>query len=291
MNAKTHWFLKAISFSQTYFSFLHEKENKENKSHPFFTDEYMNSLRFSGLNVTKDDVLLLAYTVAMFSFLLLICFDILVLGIYYFSSVPIDITTIILLLFSTIILPFVFMNLAATYPKVYLQYKKIHSLGDIPEILSYMVMYLKMVPNLENSVKFAAIESKSTLADDLRKMLWDMEIRVYHGIHDGLTYFADQWGQWSDHFKRSLHLIRSSIDESDESQRMITLNKALDVGLEGTRDVMHEYAERLHQPTLVIYSIGIMIPLAIIAMLPTAGLIGLQITIFQVFIFLSLIHI
>jgi hypothetical protein len=289
MNTKTHWFLKAVTFSKTYFSFLHPKENRQRKSHSFFTDDYMKSLKFSGLQVTKNEIITLAYAVAFLSFLLLFLLDILILCVYYFSSVPIDLMTIILLLLLTMALPFFFMNLIASYPKVYLQYKKIHSLGDIPEILSYIVMYLKMVPNLENSVKFAATESHSTLAEDLQKMLWDMEIRIYHGIHDGLTYFANQWGEWSDHFKRALHLIRSSIDESDESQRMITLNKALDVGLEGTQDVMHDYSERLHQPTLVIYSIGIMIPLAVIAMLPTAGLIGLQITIFQVFIFYDII--
>ncbi|MCK5346074.1 MAG: hypothetical protein KAR20_21835, partial [Candidatus Heimdallarchaeota archaeon] len=146
-----------------------------------------------------------------------------------------------------------------------------------------------LVPNLERSVRFAATESTTSLAQDFQKMLWDMQIRVHHGINDALTHFASQWGNWSDHLKRSLHLIRSSINEPDEAQREITLNKALDVGLEGTRDLMNEFAQKLHQPTMIIYSLGIMIPLAIIAMLPAAGLIGLQITIFQMFFIYDII--
>ena len=185
------------------------------------------------------------------------------------------------------------MNLIAGYPKTYSRYVKIHSLGDIPEILSYLVMYLKLVPNLENSVKFAASESSTSLARDLRKMLWDMEIKVFHGIDDAITSFANYWGIWCDHFKRALHLIRSSIQESDEAQRTITLNRALDVALDGTRDLMNQFASKLHQPTMFIYSVGIMIPLSIIAMLPAAGLVGMKITIFQVFflydIFLPLV--
>jgi len=162
-------------------------------------------------------------------------------------------------------------------------------MGDIPEILSYLVMYLKLVPNLENSIKFAAKESNTSLGRALRKMIWDMEIRLYHGINDALVEFTCKWSQWSDHFKRAMHLIRSSIHESEEAQRIITLNKALDVGLDGTRELMSEFVDRLHQPTLIIYSIGVMIPLALIAMLPAAALIGVRITIFQVFLLYDVI--
>ncbi|MBS3777884.1 MAG: hypothetical protein KGY50_01170, partial [Candidatus Thermoplasmatota archaeon] len=164
---------------------------------------------------------------------------------------------------------------------------------DIPEVLSYLVMSLKLTPNLEQSLCFAAKESSNSLVLDLRKLLWDMQIRVHHSVTDAVTNFATRWGKYSEAFKRSLHLVRSSVDEPDEAQRMMTLNKALDVGLEGTRDMMRAFADQLHQPTMIIYSIGIMIPLSIIAMLPAAGLIGLHITIFQVFfiydVFLPLI--
>jgi hypothetical protein len=114
-------------------------------------------------------------------------------------------------------------------------------------------------------------------------MLWDMEIRVYHGIDDALTSFATQWGKWTEYFKRALHLIRSAIQEREDAARIVTLNRALDVALDGTREMMNKFANKLHQPTMVIYSIGIMIPLALVAMLPAAGLVGLKITIFQVF--------
>src|SRR4030042_6239636 len=95
-------------------------------------------------------------------------------------------------------IPLVVMNLLANYPKTYAKYLQIRSLGDIPEILSFLVMYLKLVPNLENSVKFAASESSTTLASDLRKLVWDMEIRVYHGIDDAIMSFAERWGRRSD---------------------------------------------------------------------------------------------
>jgi len=290
MNIEKHWFEKGAKFAKKYFSWMQKNNEKTKKKiDKFFTAEYIENLNITGLNIEPLDILLFAYMGAFLTFIGILILDLFILFSYAFNIDKIDPLTILLMITVTVLLPFVILNLIANYPKTYARYVKIHSLGDIPEILSYLVMYLKLVPNLENSVKFAASESSTSLADDLRKMLWDMEIRIYHGINDALTNFANSCGKWSDYFKRALHLIRSSIHEPEEAQRVITLNRALDVGLDGTRDMMNHFVSRLHQPTMVIYSIGIMIPLSFIAMLPATGLVGLKITIFQVFFLYDII--
>ena len=268
---------------------LKENSKTKEKIKKVFTDEYIENLNFSGLDVEPYEILLFAYTVAILSFLFFLFIDIFILIFYKFEITSIDFLTFFLMLAITIAFPIIIMNIISNYPKSYARYMKIHSLGDIPEILSYVVMYLKLVPNLENSVKFAASESNTSLSFDLKKMLWDMEIRIYHGVDDALTNFATQWGRWSEYFKRALHLIRSSIQEKEEASRNVTLNRALDVALDGTKDMMNKFANKLHQPAMVIYSIGIMIPLALVAMLPAAGLVGMKITIFQVFFLYNII--
>ncbi len=285
MKSTPSWFIKGTTISKKYFSwFLKNNERTEQKLRRYFPMEYEEILHFSDLEVERYDILLFAYVTAFFSFLCFFIADIFFLGISYFYLRPLDILTLLLLTICSIFVPFVLMNLIAYYPRTHARYLQIHSLGDIPEILSYLVMYLKLVPNLENSVKFAAAESSTTLAADLRKLVWDMEIRVYHGMNDAIVQFAVRWGRWSEYFKRSLHLLRSSISERDEASRIITLDRALDVSLEGTKETMNEFANRLHQPTVILYSIGIMIPLSLVAMLPAAGLVGLRITIIHVFL-------
>ncbi|MFH1101197.1 MAG: hypothetical protein V1726_04075 [Methanobacteriota archaeon] len=284
MTEEQHWFIRGTRFARNYFSWLVKNNEKtQRKLRRFFPAEYIDILSFTGLEVEPYDILLLSYAGAFVSFLVFFCIDLGVILSYGFQLGRIDVVTILLMLLATIGFPILLMNLLSNYPKTYAKYMKIHSLGDIPEVLSYLVMYLKLVPNLENSVKFAASESSTALAHDLRKMLWDMEIRVYHGIDDALTAFALQWGRWSDYFKRALHLIRSSVQERFEASRIVTLDRALDVALDGTREMMKEFASHLQQPTMVIYSIGIMIPLSLVAMLPAAGLVGIKITIIQVF--------
>jgi hypothetical protein len=285
MRAKRTWFERGVGFSKKYFFWLLKNTEKtQQKLQRYFPSEYEDFLTFSELDVKRYDILLFAYASAFLCFLVFFVIDLIILGSYNFFLGDIDGITIALMALVLIIVPLVVLNLVANYPKTYARYIQIHSLGDIPEILSYLVMYLKLVPNLENAVKFAASESTTTLAGDLRKLIWDMEIRLYHGINDAVIQFAIRWGRWSEYFKRSLHLIRSAIQEKDEASRVITLDRALDVSLEGTKETMNQFANRLHQPTVILYSVGIMIPLSLVAMLPAAGLVGMRITIFQVFL-------
>jgi len=285
MKRPSHWFERGVKFSKKYFFWLLKNPDKtQQKLTRYFPLGYEDTLTFSELNVERSGVLLFAYTSALLSFigffgLYLFLFFASMLSVLKIDTVPLALLTLML-----IVIPFVTMNLIFNYPRSYARNIQIHSLGDIPEILSYLVMYLKLVPNLENSMKFAASESSTTLAYDLRKLLWDMEIRVYHGVHDALSHFAIRWGRFSEYFKRSLHLIQSSLQEKDEVSRIVTLDRALDVSLEGTKETMNQYANKLHQPTVILYSIGIMIPLSLMAMLPAAGLVGIRITLLQMFV-------
>jgi hypothetical protein len=99
-------------------------------------------------------------------------------------------------------------------------------------------------------------------------------------MDDALIGFANQWGKHSEYFKRALHLVKSSTSEPDEAQRLMTLNRSLDIVLEGTKTTMEGFAARLKTPTYVLYSIFILIPLALVALLPAVGIVGIRIDTF-----------
>ena len=149
MNGDKHWFEQGVKFSKRYFSWM-AKDNKKTreKIKKYFTPDYMGHLTFSGLDVEPIDVLVFAYAGAFLSFIVAFLLDLIVLFSYRANIAEIDGFTIILMIGVSLFLPLTIMNLLANYPKVYARYIKIHSLGDIPEVLSYLVMYLKLVPNL-----------------------------------------------------------------------------------------------------------------------------------------------
>lgn len=233
--------------------------------------EYRDALRFTGFDLEAFETVLFSYAGTFAALILLLGIDFFLLLSRSFDSKSLFIMGTL-----TFIIPLIVLYYLSEYVKIKAGLMKISSLGDIPEILSYIIMSMKLVPNLEHAVLFAARNSGRPLATDLKKLTWDLNLRIYSSMDDALLSFADLWGRNSEYFKRSLHLIKSSTAEPDEAQRVITLNRALDISLEGTENLMEAFAEKLKTPSYILYSIFILIPLALVALLPAVTVVGMK---------------
>ena len=267
-----NWYATACKSSVNMFGWLIDVERFKKKSENSVSQEFLDSLNFCGLDVEPYESQILAISGAALAFILLFVLDIFLFKFIVFGS-----NTITFMILTTLLIPVVLLIYLSEYPNIHARFMKIHSLGDIPEILSYIVMSMKLVSNMERAISFAAANSDRPLARDLRKLIWDMHVRVYTSMDEALISFANQWGKNSEYFKRALHLVKSSTNEPDEAQRIMTLNKSLDIVLEGTRHMMEGFAARLKTPTYVLYSIFILIPLALVALLPAMSIVGLRI--------------
>jgi hypothetical protein len=272
MDNHQNLYCSACRFSVKHFSWLVGDIDKyRKKSEKTVSKEFLDAMDFSGFDLEPWETHILSYTFGLFLFLLLIS-----LNVIQFSISPYEKNSILFAMVSTVIVPIAAMIYLSEYPKIHAKFLKIHTLGDIPEIQSYIVMSMKLVPNMERAILFAADNSMRPLARDLKKLIWDIHIRVYSNIDEAFIEFANQWGKNSEYFKRSLHLVKSSTSEPDEAQRIMTLNKSLDIVLEGTKTMMDAFAAKLKTPTYVLYSIFILIPLALIALIPAVSIVGVR---------------
>ena len=235
------------------------------------SQEFKDALNFTGYDIEPWEAHILAYS----GFLILLFF-MLILDVLLFFFARYETTSLVFTAACTALVPLAGMIYLSEFPKINMRFMKIHSLGDIPEIQSYIVMSMKLVSNMERAIIFAAENSKRPLANDLKKLIWDIHIRTFISIDDALIAFANQWGKNSEYFKRSLHLVKSSVNEPDEAQRIITLNKSLDIVLDGTKTLMEGFSARLRTPTYVLYSIFILIPLALVALIPAVSIVGIR---------------
>lgn len=167
-----------------------------------------------------------------------------------------------------ILLPFLLIFWVQNYPLSAAKAEKMKSITAIPEIVNYLVMSMKLSPNLERAVKFAAEHGRGKIAEDLKKLSWNVNIGKYKSMEEGLDELAYKWGAFSDEFKHSLMLIRSSVIEIDEAKRYVILDKAVSDVLEGIGDDMSKYATEMRQPSIYLYYVGVLLPLLLIIMLP-----------------------
>lgn len=168
------------------------------------------------------------------------------------------------------------------YPSWRARQERTRALGDAPTLVSYLAMAMKVTPNLERASSFAGEQLGGRMGRDLRETISESYLRVHSSADEALSKFAGKWGKWCPELKRSIYLIRSSVNERGEASRMYSLNRALEHTLDGARERFREFAADIRVPMFVIYSIGVLLPLILVAILPVLSVINLHVGIAQV---------
>ncbi|MEK6917529.1 MAG: hypothetical protein AABW51_01135 [Nanoarchaeota archaeon] len=140
----------------------------------------------------------------------------------------------------------------------------------VPAIL-YIVIYMRHTPNLEKAIAFASENLQPPLALDFKKVFYDVEIGKFSSIKDSLDNYLENWRGYSTEFIEAFHLIESSLFEPDNSRRIITLEKALQVVLDGIYDKMLKFTHTVRSPLTNVYMLGVVLPTLALALLPLAS--------------------
>ncbi|MDO8528877.1 MAG: hypothetical protein Q7S06_03225 [Nanoarchaeota archaeon] len=159
----------------------------------------------------------------------------------------------------------------------------------VPAIL-YIVVYMRHTPNLEKAILFAAEHLQYPLALDFKKVFYDVSIGKFSTIKDSLDNYLEIWRDYSVEFIESFHLIESSLFEPDEARRISSLEKSLQVVLDGVYDKMLSFSHGVRTPMTNVYMLGVVLPTLGLALLPLASaMIGDLIKWYHIFILFNLI--
>jgi Flp pilus assembly protein TadB len=163
--------------------------------------------------------------------------------------------------------------LARYVPRLLATARRTRALGEAPGLVSRAVLRMRLSPTPETAAAFAAETGRGRLATSLAEHVR----QAGASGHSGLQTFADEWADWFPALRRALTLVESA-GSAHETERARALDSALDVTLDGTRETMAEFAASVRGPATAIYAFGVLLPLALVAMLPAAGTVGLSIS-------------
>ncbi|MCX6749946.1 MAG: hypothetical protein NTZ83_00645, partial [Candidatus Pacearchaeota archaeon] len=140
----------------------------------------------------------------------------------------------------------------------------------VPAIL-YVVVYMRHTPNLEKAIEFASEHLQYPLALDFKKIFYNVAIGKFPTIKESLDDYLESWRDYSVEFIESFHLIESSLYEPDRNRRIATLEKAIQVVLDGVYDKMLKFTHDVKAPMTNVYMLAIMLPVLGIALIPLAS--------------------
>ncbi len=150
--------------------------------------------------------------------------------------------------------------------------RRTRALGAAPGLVGRLVLRMRLDPSAERAVRFAARTGHGPLADDLAAH----ERRRADGPTSGLRGFAREWRPWFPALDRSVALVRTAAS-APPNRRDRCLDRALDTVLSGTTDRLASFVGDVRGPVSALYAFGVLLPLALIALLPAAAASGVPI--------------
>lgn len=147
------------------------------------------------------------------------------------------------------------------------------ALGAAPALVSRAVLRIRVAPTVEGAAAFAA-ETDGRLGDHLEE-----HVRRARGTpQSGLGAFAAMWRDTFPALHRAVTLVDAAAD-APEDERTRALDRAMDAALDGTRERAADAADSLRGPATALYAFGVLLPLALVGVLPAAGAAGLEATV------------
>ncbi len=145
------------------------------------------------------------------------------------------------------------------YPSNLLKEMRIKASSQVVLGILYMVVSMRISPNLERALRFAAANVTGPLAWDMRQLLWDMEMKKYYSAVDATEAYIAKWKPENEEFAEALRLIKDSTTQPTDKTNII-LDEALNVVLEGSKTRMKHYVQDLKLPVMIIHMMGIVLP-------------------------------
>ncbi|WP_049985840.1 hypothetical protein [Halobellus rufus] len=143
--------------------------------------------------------------------------------------------------------------------------RRTRALGDAPALVARAALRLRLDATPERAAVFAA----QTGAGPLARSLAAHAERTRSGPAAGFDAFAAEWRSWFPALERSLALLSAAVEAPSE-EREQALDRALETVLDGARTEMAEFAGDVRGPASGIYAFGVLLPLALVGVLPAA---------------------
>ena len=158
-------------------------------------------------------------------------------------------------------------------PRLWAKARRTRALGAAPDLVARAVLSMRLSASPERAAAFTARTGEGRLAASLGEY-----VRANRGAPEsGLHSFGAAWADLFPSLRRSVSLVSAAGDAPEEDRNRL-LDRALSVVMDGTRDGMASFGARVRTPATALYAFGVLLPTALVALLPAGGAVGVAVT-------------
>jgi hypothetical protein len=176
--------------------------------------------------------------------------------------------TLVYTLLPAVLVPLLIANRVANSPSKQAKREQRAYLRESPETIGTLVMNMRIQPSLEWAVGRVSKTCSGELAKRFARLGWEVLTRKSDSLDQALHAFISRLSSDNDAVGRSLHLVLASTYEPDEGSRDRVLDRANHTAIEGVKEAADYYVASLSNPALIIFALGIMLPVMLFAVAP-----------------------
>jgi len=210
-----------------------------------------NVIKFSGLKIFPTSNISAAAIFFMSSLFAIILFSI------FFGLSP---------FFFLLLMSFFFTFLIYYYPYLLMKIMRAQASSEMVLCITYMVISLSQVPNLENAIVFAYKNLKGPVKKDLGDILADFINNKIHNFEEGLEKIVDKWYVEAKEFSEALKLLIAYSRNPYKGKKL--LDEAVNLAVDNSYQRMERYARNLKLPTTAILVLGLILPIIGLTLIP-----------------------
>lgn len=159
-----------------------------------------------------------------------------------------------------------------TAPGFVARFRRRTAAGASPELVAYAVLQAQLTPSLERAARFASDQAGGELGRSLGR--WTTGATTGR---EGWERFASEWSALDESLPRAVSLLVAGV-ESTPPARGALLDRALETVLAGSRERVASFASAVRAPATGIYAFGVLLPLAMVGLLPVAASAGVGVS-------------
>lgn len=168
---------------------------------------------------------------------------------------------------ATLLVPFFAKEQLMSYPSRRAAKSADEVLRSSSQTTNLMIMSLRHEPSISRAIAFASA-GEGRFPRELKACAWGVIMGRYASFEEALIDLGQKWSRFSGDLKASLNAMVTASRESTEDGKRRALDRANNAMISGAKRRIEEYALSLSMPSMLIFGLGILLPLMVGSFMP-----------------------
>lgn len=179
-----------------------------------------------------------------------------------------------LIMLPLICLPLVSWSWVMSVPVVRARREERAVLASMPEAVGLMTMSMSLDQSLERAVDFTAANGDPQVKRRFRKVQWDVTTRRFGSLEESFKKLNGDVEEQDPSTGRSLSLLLTASREPSRKRNRDCLERSMETVTTGMKHRMEQGLRDLSTPSMVLLSLGVILPISMAALLPMSNMGG-----------------